>query len=110
MELHFGYLRYEGMSELADFFRRYGEPHGLVLEPPKSELKLRRWFNEAFEFRRERIGQGIMERLIADARELECDAMQLHCRPENTGAVRLYEGLGFVQVPHTTCMWEFKLA
>lgn len=46
-------------------------------------------------FRAQRIGRALAERIIEEARRRGFDAMRLDTLPAMTGAIRLYESLGF---------------
>jgi len=51
-------------------------------------------------FRGRRVGVSLIERLIADAKEIGYSKMRLDTHPEKMGkAVSLYEARGFVEIP-----------
>lgn len=67
------------------------------LEPGICEMK-RLFVRDSF--RGQRIGQQLIERLIADAREIGYKRMRLDTFPPKMGkAVQLYESYGFVTIP-----------
>jgi len=57
------------------------------------------------EYRRKGIARALTERAMAHAREKKADAVWLHVRDDNPGAVQLYSGLGFVERARRTS-WQ----
>jgi GNAT superfamily N-acetyltransferase len=49
------------------------------------------------DYRRRGIARALTERALVHAREKKTDAIWLHVRDDNPGAIRLYAGLGFVE-------------
>lgn len=49
------------------------------------------------QFRGKGIGRALMERMIADATRGGSSCLMLECRPSNTGALKLYASLGFIE-------------
>lgn len=66
------------------------------LSDTECELK-RLYVKDAF--RGQGIGEHLVRKLIADAREMGYDAMLLDTLPFLKGALHLYEKLGFYQIP-----------
>ena len=50
------------------------------------------------DFRRQGIGEALVEQLTADLKEMGSSCLTLEVRESNTPAIALYEKLGFVQV------------
>lgn len=54
------------------------------------------------EYRRRGIARALTERTLQSARDKKTDAVWLHVREDNPGAVRLYSDLGFTEVARRT--------
>ena len=50
------------------------------------------------DFRRQGIGEALVEQLVADLKKMDSQCLTLEVRESNLPAVSLYEKLGFVQV------------
>lgn len=57
------------------------------------------------DYRRRGIARALTERTLAHAREKKADAIWLHVRDDNPGAVKLYSDLGFVERARRTS-WQ----
>lgn len=81
--------------------RADGEPAGVVgLKPlPDGTCEMKRLYVRP-QYRSMRLGRGLVERLIDEARELGYRALRLDTLPRRMGpAVGLYESLGFRRIP-----------
>lgn len=101
-------------AELATLPGKYAQPEGRLLlactgdklagcialrKLEEGVCEMKRLFVRD-EFRGSRIGVALIERLIADAREVGYSKMRLDTYPPKMGkAVKLYESHGFVEIP-----------
>ena len=108
MELDLCFQGFE--EELRDLPGKYAEPDGRLLLAYQDErvagcvvlrklndgvCEMKRLFVRE-EFRGQKIGISLIERLIAEAREIGYEKIRLDTHPPKMGkAVRLYESLGF---------------
>jgi ribosomal protein S18 acetylase RimI-like enzyme len=99
-------------AELTSLAQQYGAPGGCLLlalaqNQPVGCVALRRLEEQICEmkrlyvkppFRHLKIGQTLVERILAEARTLGYERMQLDTLPAMTSAQKLYQALGFQEI------------
>lgn len=100
-------------AEVANLRQKYGKPDGRLYlaradGKPAGCIALRKLDDNTCEikrlyvrplFRRKKIGDALMQRTLADAREIGYRCVDLDTLPMLTGAIHMFRKLGFVEIP-----------